>query len=282
MQPAHATSDMRWAEARVGPQRIRGAYAWRRFLALGVPVAAGSDFPVEEPNPLWGFYAAITRQDREGSPPAGWFPDHRMTREEALRSWTLTSAYAAFEEKSKGSIEPGKLADFIMLSDDIMTAPPSAILSARVKLTVSAGRSYFRNEPSTYGRAALSAASRLVLDDKIEIPRSEWRYVDIEAKERMAVVNCEFQVVSENSPVRVSGSRAAIWKTSAQAIARMYWRPRRSEWRASFGTSPPSRATTLWCWRTSPPAGCLPRCGCGCGWNRRLARERFRRSAAWP
>ncbi len=140
MQATHATSDMRWAEARLGPERVKGAYAWRRFLSLGVPVANGSDFPVEEPNPLRGFYAAITRQDESGNPKAGWFPDQRMTREEALQSWTLTGAYAAFEEKIKGSLTPGKLADFVMLSGDIMSAPPGEILKTRVLMTVVDGQ----------------------------------------------------------------------------------------------------------------------------------------------
>jgi predicted amidohydrolase YtcJ len=136
MQATHATSDMRWAEARVGPERVKGAYAWRRFLSLGIPVANGSDFPVEEPNPLFGFYAAITRQDRDGNPKDGWFPDQRMTRQEALKSWTLTGAYAAFEEDKKGSLTPGKLADFIVLSADIMQAPAREIPKARVTMTV--------------------------------------------------------------------------------------------------------------------------------------------------
>jgi predicted amidohydrolase YtcJ len=143
MQATHATSDMHWAETRIGPERIQGAYAWRRFLALGVPLANGSDFPVEDPNPLWGFYAAFTRQDRVGSPAAGWFPDQRLTREEALRSWTLGGAFAAFEEKKKGSLEPGKLADFVMLSRDIMTAAPADIGSTRVKMTVVGGEIVF-------------------------------------------------------------------------------------------------------------------------------------------
>jgi len=140
MQATHATSDMRWAEARVGPERVKGAYAWRRFLELGVPVANGSDFPVEDPNPLWGFYAAITRQDHKGRPPGGWFPEHRMTRQEALESWTIRGAYAAFEEGIKGSLTPGKLADFVAISADIMTVPPPEILKARVLMTVVGGR----------------------------------------------------------------------------------------------------------------------------------------------
>jgi predicted amidohydrolase YtcJ len=140
MQPTHATSDMRWAEARIGPERVKGAYAWRRFLALGVPIASGSDFPVEDPNPLWGFYAAITRQDHHGQPPGGWFPEQRMTRQEALESWTIRGAYAAFEEKVKGSLTPGKMADFVILSRDIMSVPPAEILKTRVLMTVVAGR----------------------------------------------------------------------------------------------------------------------------------------------
>jgi len=140
MQATHATSDMRWAEARIGPERLKGAYAWRRFLSLGVPVANGSDFPVEDPNPLWGFYAAITRQDREGNPPGGWLPEQKMTRQEALESWTIRGAYAAFEEELKGSLSPGKLADFVMLSADIMSIPPAEILKTRVLMTVVGGQ----------------------------------------------------------------------------------------------------------------------------------------------
>ena len=139
IQATHATSDMRWARDRVGDARLQGAYAWRRFLDLGLPLANGSDFPVENPNPLWGFYASITRQDHDGQPPGGWRPDQRLTREEALRSWTLDGAYAAFEEHEKGSITPGKLADFVVLSHDILRAAPLDILAARVTMTVLGG-----------------------------------------------------------------------------------------------------------------------------------------------
>jgi len=139
IQSTHATSDMRWVEKRIGPERAKGAYAWRRFLSLGVHISNGSDFPVEPPNPLWGFYAAVTRQDHSGNPPGGWYPDQRMTREEALRSWTIDAAYAAFEEKQKGSLAPGKLADFTMLSNDIMKVPAAEILKTRVLMTVVGG-----------------------------------------------------------------------------------------------------------------------------------------------
>ncbi len=140
MQPTHATSDMPWAADRVGPARIQGAYAWQTLMKLGVHLPSGSDFPVENPNPIWGFYSAVTREDHDAMPAGGWFPTQKMTREEALRSWTIEGAYAAFQEKSKGSLETGKLADFIMLSDDVMTIPEASIWKTHVKLTVLSGK----------------------------------------------------------------------------------------------------------------------------------------------
>ena len=139
IQSTHATSDMRWAAARLGPDRLAGAWAARRFLRAGVRIANGSDFPVEHVNPLWGFYAAIARQDHAGRPPDGFLPDQKLTREEALRSFTIDAAYAAFEENDKGTIEPGKFADFIVLSADIMKIPPPEILKTRVTSTFLGG-----------------------------------------------------------------------------------------------------------------------------------------------
>ena len=136
MQPTHCTSDMPWAGVRLGEDRLRGAYAWRSFLDAGSIIPGGSDFPVEHPNPLLGFYAAITRQDLNGQPPGGWHPDQRMRRMEALMSFTSWAAYAAFQERSRGSLEEGKLADLVVLSDDIMTIDPGGIPRVLVDFTI--------------------------------------------------------------------------------------------------------------------------------------------------
>jgi predicted amidohydrolase YtcJ len=143
MQASHQTSDMRWAETRVGPQRIKGAYAWRSLLNTGVVIPNGSDFPVEQVNPLISFHSAVTRQDASGWPPGGWYPEQKMTREEALRAMTIWPAYAAFQERVMGSITPGKYADFVILDRDIMTVPDSEILSTRVLSTWIGGKSVY-------------------------------------------------------------------------------------------------------------------------------------------
>ncbi len=140
MQPTHATSDMYWAADRVGSERAKGAYAWRKFLDTGVIIPCGSDFPVEKTNPLLGFYAAITRQDPSGYPDGGWFPDQRMTRQEALKGFTIWAAYAAFQEDILGSIEVDKLADMTVLSKDILTIEPKEILTTACEYTITAGK----------------------------------------------------------------------------------------------------------------------------------------------
>jgi predicted amidohydrolase YtcJ len=140
MQATHATSDMPWVPDRIGPARMaEGAYVWRTLLESGVVLANGSDFPVEEPNPMLGLYAAITRQDPSGKPPGGWLPGQRLSRDQALRSFTLSAAYAAHVERLLGSLEPGKLADFVVLSKDIMRVPAAEILDTTVTMTVSGG-----------------------------------------------------------------------------------------------------------------------------------------------
>ena len=139
MQPTHATSDMGWAEDRLGPERIRGAYAWRTVLDSGARLALGSDFPIEEVNPFFGIYSAVTRQDQSGQPAGGWYPSQKLTLTEAIRGFTSDAAYAAFEEGSRGTIEPGKLADFTIVEGDLYSMPQSELFQAKVRYTVVGG-----------------------------------------------------------------------------------------------------------------------------------------------
>ncbi|MGA6181013.1 amidohydrolase [Stenotrophomonas sp. NPDC077421] len=135
MQPTHATSDMGWAQDRVGPQRILGAYAWRRMLAAGVPLALGSDFPVEQVDPRLGLYAAVTRQDRTGHPPAGWQPDQRLSAAEALRGFTADAAFAGRDEDRVGRLQPGLQADFVVFDRDPLQVPPAQLADLQVRAT---------------------------------------------------------------------------------------------------------------------------------------------------
>ncbi|HLG13299.1 MAG TPA: amidohydrolase [Blastocatellia bacterium] len=146
MQPTHCTSDMPWAEKRVGPVRIKGAYAWRSVLKTGAHVPVSSDFPGETLNPFYGIYAAVTRQDPEGRPEGGWYPGERMTLQEALRGYTIEAAYSEFEEREKGSIEKGKLADLIVISKDITKVAPKEMLTIRVLKTIIGGEIVYSAE----------------------------------------------------------------------------------------------------------------------------------------
>lgn len=143
MQPTHATSDKNMAEDRVGPQRIKGAYAWQSFLRQGTVVASGSDFPVESANPFLGFYASITRKDIQGNPLSGWYSNEAMDRVQTLKSFTIDAAFAGFQEDVLGSLEPGKWADFIIIDQDIMMAPDSMLWQTKVLETWVAGEKVF-------------------------------------------------------------------------------------------------------------------------------------------
>ncbi len=147
MQPSHATSDMYWAEDRLGARRVRGAYAWRRLLDAGATIAGGSDSPVEPANPLLQLYAARTRQDTTGWPEEGWYPDEKMGGLEALRTLTTGSAYAAFEDSTRGKIFPGYDADLTVLSKNPVIGDPKELLSIDVLMTVLAGQVIWSNRP---------------------------------------------------------------------------------------------------------------------------------------
>ncbi len=140
MQPIHATSDMPWAQDRVGPDRIQGAYVWRSLLDQKTVIAGGSDAPVEDINPLWGIYAAITRQDHRGNPQGGWLPEQKVSRMEALRMFTIDAAYSAFRENELGSLKAGKMADIIVLPENLLTCDPKDLISMKVLYTIVGGK----------------------------------------------------------------------------------------------------------------------------------------------
>ena len=144
VQPTHATSDMGWAEARLGAERLKGAYAWKSLKEAGAVLALGSDFPIENPDVLAGLYAARTRQDAAGRPEGGWQPQERLTGEEALEGFTLGPAWASFSEGRRGRLREGMDADFTVLSVDPVEDAPRALVDAKVVATVVAGREIYR------------------------------------------------------------------------------------------------------------------------------------------
>ena len=146
MQATHATSDKNMAQERLGPTRILGAYAWRKLLNANAIIAAGSDFPVESPNPFFGLHASITRQDHRNNPQGGWFADEKMTPLEAFRSFTIDAAYSGHQENIIGSLATGKKADFILLDSNIFTMPEQDIWQVTVDKTWVNGKLVYKKK----------------------------------------------------------------------------------------------------------------------------------------
>jgi predicted amidohydrolase YtcJ len=140
MQPSHQTTDMRWAESRVGPERVKGAYAWATMQKNGVRLAFGTDYPVEVVSPFRGLYACVTRQLPDGTPLGGWQPQEKISLEDCIRAYTTGSTYAEFEEGKKGELKVGEYADFLILSNDLTKVPPAQYLKTQVLRTVVGGR----------------------------------------------------------------------------------------------------------------------------------------------
>jgi predicted amidohydrolase YtcJ len=143
IQPSHCIDDMRWAEKRIGKDRARDSYNFRSFTAAGIPVAFGTDWYVEPLDPRLGLYAAVTREFPAGGPPGGWFPEEKISLEDAIDLYTRGSAYAEFAERDKGTLEAGKLADVVVFAADLFRVPPREILTTPVDLTVVGGRVVF-------------------------------------------------------------------------------------------------------------------------------------------
>ena len=146
IQPKFITTDMRWTESRVGPERTISSYAWKRFLQEGVVLAGGSDAPVEPIFPWWGIYAAVTRKDLEGNPAGGWLPDQALTVPEAMDAFTVGSAYAAGEEDVKGTLAPGKLADVVVVDKDPFAVLPEQLKDVKVLQTIVGGKVVYGEE----------------------------------------------------------------------------------------------------------------------------------------
>jgi predicted amidohydrolase YtcJ len=144
MQPSHQSNDIRWAEQRLGPERIKGAYAWNSIQKAGATLAFGTDYDVESINPFRGLYACVTRELPEGGPVGGWEPQEKISLDDCIRAYTTGSAYAQFEEGKKGDLKVGKYADFIILSQDITKATPKEILNTEVLQTVVGGRTVYK------------------------------------------------------------------------------------------------------------------------------------------
>jgi predicted amidohydrolase YtcJ len=148
MQATHATSDKNMAETRIGSERIKYAYAWRKVIKAGMKIPGGSDAPIEKINPYHGLYASVTRMDLQGEPKGGWHPEEKMTREEALKSFTIWAAYGQFEENLKGSLKAGKVADFVVIDRDYMKIPETEIKDINALMTVCGGEVVYKKEQS--------------------------------------------------------------------------------------------------------------------------------------
>jgi hypothetical protein len=146
MQPSHAISDKRWAQDRLGEYRVQGAYAWRMMQAFGVHLAFGTDWPFDSISPYVGLYAAVTRESEDGDPDGGWWPQERISMADAIRCYTTEGAYATFEEKEKGQIAAGMLADMVVHSRDLLTVKPQEILKTEVELTILGGKVIYEKQ----------------------------------------------------------------------------------------------------------------------------------------
>ena len=144
MQPNHLLTDMNWAQARVGEERASHSYAWRSFLDHGVWLAFGTDFPVEPLTPFRGLYAAVSRKNEAGD--KQYFPQEKLTIDEAIAAYTSGAAYAEFSEREKGTLEPGKLADFVVLDRDLTKIAPVEILKTRVLRTIVGGKTVYERQ----------------------------------------------------------------------------------------------------------------------------------------
>jgi predicted amidohydrolase YtcJ len=233
MQAVHATSDKNMAEDRVGPERIKGGYAWRKVLNTGNIIVNGSDANVELVNPYHGLYAAVTRKGRDGEPEGGWYPEECMTREEALRSFTIWAAYGQFEEDIKGSIEVGKLADFVVLDRDYMTCPDSEIMNILPLATIVGGEIVYEKDnskvtvmfegmPMGFDSAPILENGRTYVLAKNLFNNLGLEYTYNEDSDKYIVNEMEFDAIDDYVPLRLVSETLGYkvnWNQSSMSVS---------------------------------------------------------------
>jgi len=233
MQSVHATSDKNMAEDRVGPERIKGGYAWRKVLNTGNIIVNGSDANVELVNPYHGLYAAVTRKGRDGEPEGGWYPEECMTREEALRSFTIWAAYGQFEEDIKGSIEVGKLADFVVIDRDYMTCPDSEIMNILPLATIVGGEVVYEKDnskvtvmfegmPMGFDSAPILENGRTYVLAKNLFNNLGLEYTYNEDSDKYIVNEMEFDAIDDYVPLRLVSERLGYkvnWNQSSMSVS---------------------------------------------------------------
>ncbi|HQB64010.1 MAG TPA: amidohydrolase family protein [Sedimentibacter sp.] len=233
MQAVHATSDKNMAEDRVGPERIKGGYAWRKVLNTGNIIVNGSDANVELVNPYHGLYAAVTRKGRDGEPEGGWYPEECMTREEALRSFTIWAAYGQFEEDIKGSIEVGKLADFVVIDRDYMTCPDSEIMNILPLATIVGGEVVYEKDnskvtvmfegmPMGFDSAPILENGRTYVLAKNLFNNLGLEYTYNEDSDKYIVNEMEFDAIDDYVPLRLVSERLGYkvnWNQSSMSVS---------------------------------------------------------------
>ena len=233
MQSVHATSDKNMAEDRVGPERIKGGYAWRKVLNTGNIIVNGSDANVELVNPYHGLYAAVTRKGRDGEPEGGWYPEECMTREEALRSFTIWAAYGQFEENIKGSIEVGKLADFVVLDRDYMTCPDSEIMNILPLATIVGGEVVYEKDnskvtvmfegmPMGFDSAPILENGRTYVLAKNLFNNLGLEYTYNEDSDKYIVNEMEFDAIDDYVPLRLVSETLGYkvnWNQSSMSVS---------------------------------------------------------------
>ena len=233
MQSVHATSDKNMAEDRVGPERIKGGYAWRKVLNTGNIIVNGSDANVELVNPYHGLYAAVTRKGRDGEPEGGWYPEECMTREEALRSFTIWAAYGQFEEDIKGSIEVGKLADFVVIDRDYMTCPDSEIMNILPLATIVGGEVVYEKDnskvtvmfegmPMGFDSAPILENGRTYVLAKNLFNNLGLEYTYNEDSDKYIVNEMEFDAIDDYVPLRLVSETLGYkvnWNQSSMSVS---------------------------------------------------------------